>query len=64
MNDDKLLLSPKEAAQKLGIGRSKIYELAASRELPVVRIGKLVKFSPGSLNSWIKAAEKKSKRPV
>ena len=30
---DKLLLTPDEAAQVLGIGRSKVYELLASRQL-------------------------------
>jgi excisionase family DNA binding protein len=52
---DKLLLSPVEAARRLGIGRSKIYELAADGALPVVRIGKLIKFSPEGLRQWIEA---------
>ena len=35
---DKLLLTPVEAATALGIGRSKVYELMRSGELPSVRI--------------------------
>ena len=36
---DKLLLTPDEAALVLGICRSKVYELLASRELGSVKIG-------------------------
>ena len=36
---DKLLLTTDEAAQVLGIGRSKVYELLASRQLGSVKIG-------------------------
>jgi excisionase family DNA binding protein len=36
---DKLLLTPVEAAAALGIGRSKVYELMRSGDLPSVRIG-------------------------
>lgn len=35
---DRLLLTPREAAVMLGIGRSKIYELMRSGELLSVRI--------------------------
>lgn len=36
---DKLLLTPVEAANALGIGRSKLYELLQTGELASVRIG-------------------------
>jgi excisionase family DNA binding protein len=36
---DKLLLTPVEAAQALGIGRSKLYELMSAGVVPSVRIG-------------------------
>ena len=36
---DKLRLTPVEAAAVLGIGRSKLYELMRSGDLPSVRIG-------------------------
>jgi len=36
---DKLLLTPVEAAAVLGIGRSKLYELMQTGQLPSVRIG-------------------------
>lgn len=38
-----LLVRPSEAATLLGIGRSKLYELLAAGELPVVRIGRSVR---------------------
>jgi len=36
---DKLLLKPEEVAQVLGTGRSKVYELLASGDLPSIRLG-------------------------
>jgi excisionase family DNA binding protein len=36
---ERLLLTPTEAAQALGIGRSKLYELLRSGAVPSVRIG-------------------------
>ncbi len=36
---DKLLLTPAEAAQALGIGRSKLYDLMRAGVVPSVRIG-------------------------
>ena len=36
---DKVLLTPKEAAAALGIGRSKLYQLLASGRLTSVQIG-------------------------
>jgi excisionase family DNA binding protein len=36
---DQLLLTPTQAAAALGIGRSKVYELLKSGDLPSVHIG-------------------------
>jgi excisionase family DNA binding protein len=36
---NRLLLRPAEAAELLGVGRSKLYALLAARELPSVRVG-------------------------
>ena len=57
---DKLLLRPLEAAEAIGIGRSKVYELLASGELPSLRIGGSVRVPVDKLREWIerKAAEK------
>jgi excisionase family DNA binding protein len=37
---EKLLLSPEEAAEALGVGRSRVYDLIRTRQLVSVRIGK------------------------
>jgi excisionase family DNA binding protein len=37
---DKLLLTPEEAAEVLGVGRSRVYDLIRTRQLTSVRIGK------------------------
>jgi excisionase family DNA binding protein len=50
---DKLLLRPVEAAEAIGIGRSKIYELLASGELPSIRIGGSVRVPVDALRAWI-----------
>ena len=50
---DRLLLRPTEAAEAIGIGRSKIYELLASGELPSIRIGGSVRVPLDALRDWI-----------
>jgi excisionase family DNA binding protein len=50
---DKLLLRPIEAAEAIGIGRSKVYELLASGELPSVRIGGSIRIPLDKLREWI-----------
>jgi excisionase family DNA binding protein len=37
------LLDVKEASKFLGIGRSKLYELMASQEIPYVKLGKCLR---------------------
>lgn len=50
---DKLLLTPVEAAQTLGIGRSKLYELLQSGRLPSVRIGACRRISADSIHRFV-----------
>ena len=50
---DRLLLRPAEAAEAIGIGRSKVYELLASGELPSIRIGGTVRVPVDALREWI-----------
>jgi excisionase family DNA binding protein len=59
---DKLLLRPVEAAEAIGIGRSKVYELIASGELPSVRIGASVRIPVDALRAWI-ARQLESRQP-
>ncbi|MEO8973770.1 MAG: helix-turn-helix domain-containing protein [Ktedonobacteraceae bacterium] len=50
----RLLLRIPEVMRTLGLGRTKIYELIATDELPVVRVGRAVRISPIALEQWIK----------
>ncbi len=54
---DKLLLKPMEAAETLGIGRSRMYEMLATGEIPSVRIGRSIRIQVKVLNEWIKERE-------
>ncbi len=50
---DKLLLRPTEAAEVLGIGKSKVYELIAAGVLPSMRIGKCICVPTDELRKWV-----------
>ena len=50
---NKLLLRPAEAAEAIGIGRSKVYDLIASGDLPSIRIGGSVRVPVDELKDWI-----------
>ena len=53
-----LLLKPSEAAELLGIGRSKIYALLTSGEIPSLRIGpKTIRIQMAALKAWLKQQE-------
>ena len=47
------LLRAQEVARILGVGRSKAYELMLRGELPVIRIGRLVRVPRHGLDKWI-----------
>ncbi|MER7500410.1 helix-turn-helix domain-containing protein [Nonomuraea pusilla] len=48
-----LLLRPEEAAQSLGIGRTKIYELIRTGALRSVRIGALRRVPASALTEFV-----------
>jgi excisionase family DNA binding protein len=50
---EKLLLKIEEAVEMLNLGKRKIEELSASRQIPHVKIGKCLRFSPDHLRAWI-----------
>jgi len=56
-----LLLRPTEVAEMLGLSRSKIFELLAAGELPVVRIGRATRVAREELERWV--AEQTSWQP-
>ena len=51
--ENRQLLRAEEAAHLLGIGRTKIYEMIARGEVPVLRIGRLVRVPQHALEAWI-----------
>jgi excisionase family DNA binding protein len=53
----RLLLRIPEVAETLGIGRTKIYEMIATGELPTVRFGRAVRISASTLQKWVEARE-------
>jgi excisionase family DNA binding protein len=50
---ERLLLRPKEAAEVLGVGRSKMYALLAAGEVPSVRVGRSVRVPAEALQHWV-----------
>jgi len=52
---EKLLLRPNEAAELLGVGRSTIYALLASGDVPSVRVGRSVRLPLEALKQWVAA---------
>ena len=46
-------LRAEQVAQELGIARSKAYQMMASGELPVIRIGGSVRAPAGALKAWV-----------
>ena len=52
-HSEPLLLRASEVAHLLALGRSKVYELMNTGELPTVRIGAAVRVSAKALQEWV-----------
>lgn len=50
-----LLFTPAQAAEALSISPRKLWSLTASGEIPVVRIGRAVRYPVDRLREWIDA---------
>lgn len=50
---EKMLLKPSEAAEILGIGRTRTYEMLASGELPSIRMGRSIRVPVAALKRWV-----------
>ena len=50
---EKLLLSPEEAAEALGVGRSRVYDLIRTRQLVSVRIGKSRRVPVAAVHAYV-----------
>lgn len=53
MSNRKLLLSPIETAQALGIGRTLVYDLMREGQLSNLKIGRLRKIPLQTIEQWI-----------
>ena len=51
---EQLLLRPAEAADVLGVGRSKLYELIAQGVIPTVRVGSRLRIPVEELRNWVR----------
>ena len=51
--DNRLLLSVEEAAERLGIGRSLMYELISSGQVASIRVGRLRRIAPEALSTYV-----------
>jgi excisionase family DNA binding protein len=49
-----LLLRVDEAAERLGLGRTKTYELVRSGVLPSLRLGRAVRIPVAALEAWVR----------
>jgi excisionase family DNA binding protein len=57
---NQLLLRPSEVAKQTGLGKSTVYLLIATGEIPCVRIGRSVRVAASKLNEWIERKMKES----
>ncbi len=57
MTDTPLLFGIREAAQKLSIGRSKLYQLIKAREIIPVRIGSRALIPMSALNEFVEKVQ-------
>jgi len=54
-----LLLSPRDAAKALSISEKTLYNYREAGEIPFVRIGRAVRYSPEALRQWIQRRSEK-----
>lgn len=58
--NERLLLTPREAARSLGVSEKTLYNYTRCGEIPVVRIGRAVRYSLEDLKAWIQRASEKN----
>jgi excisionase family DNA binding protein len=51
--DGPLLLSPREAAKALGMGRSRLYELLRAGDIKSLKVGRLRKIARADLDAFV-----------
>lgn len=58
---DPVLMTPRELAELLKLGRNKTYELLASGELPIIRFGRAIRVPRSAVLNWIDRAASAAK---
>jgi excisionase family DNA binding protein len=53
MDERSLLLKPSEAAELLGVGRMRVYELIQQNGIPTIRVGRRVRIPADGLRRWV-----------
>lgn len=61
--DNRLLLTVDEAAERLGVGRSLMYELISSGEVASIRVGRLRRIAPEALATFVAALHERGGGP-
>ncbi len=61
--DDRLLLTVEEAADRLGIGRSLMYELIGRKQIASIRVGRLRRVPQESLTDYVRAMRSEGRPP-
>ena len=54
MNERRLLLKPGEAAEVLGVGRMRVYELIRQGRIPTLRVGHRLRIPIDELRAWVR----------
>lgn len=61
--DERLLLTVEEAADRLGIGRSLMYELIGCGQVASIRVGRLRRVPQEALTEYVRAMRDAVRRP-
>ena len=61
--DNRLLLTVEEAADRLGIGRSLMYELIGCGQIASIRVGRLRRVPLESLTDYVAALRHRARQP-
>jgi excisionase family DNA binding protein len=56
-----MLLTTRQAARSLNLSERTLYAITKRGDLPVVRIGKAVRYDPADIRVWIESAKKSEK---
>lgn len=53
MIEDKRLMNVKELAKYLGLVEQTVYRMVSRGEIPVVKLGRIIRFRKSTINKWL-----------